>query len=387
VETLFAELKRYVRFKEADEAALRALHPRTAPHFQAIAEVFYDRILDHAEARKALHGGETTVGRLKGTLVGWMDELLLGPWNEDYFERRCRIGRVHVRIALPQHYMFGAMNVVREELKRAAEPTEQDSRAALDKVLDLELAIMLHTFSEDLLSAEKRELSRRAQVNEKLAAVGTLTAGLSHEIRNPLNAAGLQLLVLERRVQKLDASLRPALVEPLRLVQEEIRRLEHILRDFLQFARPMKVDAKPVPLGPIVARVLDLLAGDAERRGVRIERRLHEATALADAAQVQQVVLNICLNGIEAMADGGILRVRTAVEGSEAVITVEDTGPGIPDELLQRLFEPFFTTKPAGSGLGLAIARAIVEQHGGRIDVRRRDTVGTRFEIGLPLSH
>jgi signal transduction histidine kinase len=386
VETLFAELKRYVRFREADEAALRALHLRTAPHFQSIAEIFYDRILAHDEARKALQGGESTVGRLKVTLVAWMHELLLGPWDEDYFEKRCRIGRVHVRIALPQHYMLGAMNVVREELKRVAEPTGEDARAALDKILDLELAIMLHTYSEDLISAEKHELSRRAQVNEKLAAVGTLTAGLSHEIRNPLNAAGLQLLVLERRVQKLDSELRPPLVEPLKLVQEEIHRLEHILRDFLQFARPTKVDAKPVSLGPIVARVLDLLAGDAERRGVRIERHLLEATALADAAQLHQVILNICLNGIEAMADGGTLRVATALEGPEALITVDDTGPGIPDDLLKRLFEPFFTTKPAGSGLGLAIARAIVEQHGGRIDVRRRDGSGTRFEVGLPPS-
>jgi signal transduction histidine kinase len=264
------------------------------------------------------------------------------------------------------------------------ETKDEDARAALDKVLDLELAIMLHTYSEDLISAEKHELSRRAQVNEKLAAVGTLTAGLSHEIRNPLNAAGLQLLVLERRVQKLDAELRPPLVEPLKLVQEEIHRLEHILRDFLQFARPTKVDAKPVLLGPIVARVLDLLSGDAERRGVRLERRLHEAKALADAAQLQQVILNICLNGIEAMADGGTLSVEAALEGPEAVITIDDTGPGIPDDLHKRLFEPFFTTKPAGSGLGLAIARAIVEQHGGRINVRRRDVGGTRFEVVLP---
>src|SRR5262245_6156479 len=104
-ETLLEELKRYVRFDPVDEAALRALHPIAAPEFERISTVFYDRILAHEEARKALEGGESRVGHLKVTLVAWMEGLLTGPWDEAYYERRCRIGRIHVRIALPQHYM------------------------------------------------------------------------------------------------------------------------------------------------------------------------------------------------------------------------------------------------------------------------------------------
>src|SRR5689334_20940418 len=115
-ETLFEELKRYVRFDAADEAALRELHTLVAPDFTAIAETFYARILDHENARTALVGGESQVGRLKVTLVAWMDKLLRGPWDEDYYELRAKIGRVHVRIKLPQHYMLGAMNVIRQEL-------------------------------------------------------------------------------------------------------------------------------------------------------------------------------------------------------------------------------------------------------------------------------
>ena len=118
VESLLAELKRYIEFSAADEAALRALHPVAAPRFAEIADVFYRRILDHSEARKALEGGESQVGRLKVTLKEWMDSLLAGPWDEAYYERRARIGRVHVRIALPQHYMMAAMNVLRDELSR-----------------------------------------------------------------------------------------------------------------------------------------------------------------------------------------------------------------------------------------------------------------------------
>src|SRR5262249_9189990 len=113
VETLFEELKRYVQWGPEDATALRALHPRAAQDFVRIADVFYRRIIEHDEARKALEGGESQVGRLKIALEAWMDTLLAGPWDEVYYERRARIGRLHVRIGLPQHYMFGAMNILR----------------------------------------------------------------------------------------------------------------------------------------------------------------------------------------------------------------------------------------------------------------------------------
>src|SRR5262249_45751113 len=116
-ESILEELKRYVGFGPDDEQALQALHPHASPHFQQIAEVFYDRILAHPEARQVLEAGERRVGQLKRTLVRWMDGVLNGPWDEAYFELRCRIGRVHVKIGLPQHYMFAAMNVVRRELE------------------------------------------------------------------------------------------------------------------------------------------------------------------------------------------------------------------------------------------------------------------------------
>jgi hypothetical protein len=160
-ETLFDELKRYVKFGAQDEQALRELHPFAQPHFDRISEVFYQRILEHEGARKALTEGESMVGRLRHTLVEWMDKLLTGPWNEEYYQLRARIGRKHVDIQLPQHYMFGAMNVIRVELNalidaRYPERPERvrDSRMAVGKMLDLELAVMLHTYREDLLGLQ-----------------------------------------------------------------------------------------------------------------------------------------------------------------------------------------------------------------------------------------
>jgi signal transduction histidine kinase len=248
------------------------------------------------------------------------------------------------------------------------------------------------------LHGEKRELARKAQVAEKLAAVGTMTAGLSHEIRNPLNAAALQLSVLERRLQRLPEGTQGPLLEPLTLVKDEIRRLDHILEDFLQFARPREFVPRPVTLGPVVARVLDLLEGEAERRGVSLVRELELGGALppvaGDEERLRQVLVNLTLNALEATPEGGTIRVacfgEAAADASRSGapgrigVAIEDSGPGVPAAVRDRLFEPFFTTKAKGSGLGLSIVHAIVAQHGGTISIEEGDGGGARFVLWLP---
>ena len=235
------------------------------------------------------------------------------------------------------------------------------------------------------LQAEKGVLARRAQVAEKLAAVGTMTAGLSHEIRNPLNAAGLQLSVLQRRIEKLPAELQASLLEPLTLVREEIRRLDHILEDFLQFARPRELFARPVDLNASMGRVADLLEGDAERRGVQMARNFQSIpTVQGDEGRLRQVMMNLMLNALEATPRGGKVRVSTWAADGEVMLAVEDSGRGVSLEARAHLFEPFFTTKPQGSGLGLPIVHAIVTQHGGSIHVEQPEAGGARFVVRLP---
>jgi signal transduction histidine kinase len=244
------------------------------------------------------------------------------------------------------------------------------------------------------LHGEKRDLSRRAQMAEKLAAVGTMTAGLSHEIRNPLNAAALQLSVLERRIQRLDGGAQPPLLEPLTLVRDEIRRLDHILEDFLQFARPREFVARPVDVVAVVTKVLDLLGGPAERKGVRLERDLAPVPAVAgDEERLRQVLVNLGLNALDAVPPGGRVRVSCRAEppppelpgaGPQVAVRVDDDGAGVPPEARDRIFEPFFTTKASGSGLGLSIVHAIVAQHGGRITVEESPEGGARFSLILP---
>jgi two-component system sensor histidine kinase HydH len=244
------------------------------------------------------------------------------------------------------------------------------------------------------LHGEKRELARRAQTSEKLAAVGTMTAGLSHEIRNPLNAAALQLSVLERRVAKLPPAQQAPLLEPLTLVKDEIRRLDHILEDFLSFARPREFRAHPVDVVAVVTKTLDLLEGEAERRGVRLERDLADVPAVAgDEERLRQVLVNLTLNALEAVPDGGWIRVSCRLDppdplradGLETVaVAVDDSGPGVSADVRERIFEPFFTTKAEGSGLGLSIVHAIVAQHGGSVQVEEAPEGGARFLVRLP---
>ena len=237
------------------------------------------------------------------------------------------------------------------------------------------------------LHAEKRELARRAQVAEKLAAVGTLTAGISHEIRNPLNAAGLQLAVLERRIHKLpESQQQQALLEPLGLVRDEIRRLEHLLEDFLQFARPRDLDARSVDVHAVLEAVLGLLGGDAERRGITLERQIDAElpAVLGDPERLRQVMMNLALNALEATPRGGRVRVTARTIENDVMLGVEDSGPGIPAENAERIFEPFFTTKASGSGLGLPIVHAIVTQHGGSIGYEKSPFGGARFWVRLP---
>ena len=235
------------------------------------------------------------------------------------------------------------------------------------------------------LQAEKRELMRRAQVAEKLAAVGTLTAGLSHEIRNPLNAAALQLSVAERRVERLPTELQGPISEPLSLVRDEIRRLEHILQDFLQFARPIHFVPKTVELNVVVQKVYSLLKGDAERRGIRFECSCPSGVrVLGDQDRIQQVLVNLSLNALDAAPSGGWIRLICHQAERDVVLSVEDSGAGIGPEDMQHIFEPFFTTKPAGSGLGLPIVHAIVTQHDGSIQAENMPGAGARFTIRLP---
>jgi signal transduction histidine kinase len=217
--------------------------------------------------------------------------------------------------------------------------------------------------------------------------MGTLALNLAHEIRNPLNAAVLQLHLLGRHVDKLqvDDDARRALHHKAEIVGDEIGRLNRLLTEFLELARPRAPVRELVHFRRLIDDVLDLEQGAALARGVVVERDLASDCALrGDPEKLKQVVLNLVMNGLEAMRDGGKLVVCLANHAEEVRLVVEDTGTGIDAAALAQVFDPFFTTKEGGTGLGLSIVRKIVDQHAGEIRIESQRGTGTRVTVVLP---
>ncbi len=235
---------------------------------------------------------------------------------------------------------------------------------------------------------ERHALERRAADAEAISAMSTLALNLAHEIRNPLNAALLQLRLLGRDVDKLDcdAAHKDALKQRGTIVGDEIGRLERLLTEFLELARPRGIARQPVHVGRLVADVLELHAIPAQTHRVTLRTEIaHDGcVAIGDVEKLKQVVVNLVVNALEAMKEGGELVARVQPIADAVVVSVEDTGPGVSPEHLESIFDPFFTTKPAGTGLGLSIVRKIVDQHGGDVRIDSEPGHGTRVHVRIP---
>jgi two-component system, NtrC family, sensor histidine kinase HydH len=238
------------------------------------------------------------------------------------------------------------------------------------------------------LKRERRSLEKRAADAEALSTMGTLAMNLAHEIRNPLNAAVLQLHLLERDVGKLqiDPDASRALKQRTAIVGAEIGRLNRLLTEFLDLARPRGISREPVALGALVEEVLTLERETADSFGVSIERDLDAkgCVAMGDREKLKQVVINLVVNALEAMKEGGTLVTRTSVEGNRVILSIADTGAGIEPSHMGEVFEPFFTTKEGGTGLGLSIVRKIIDQHGGDVRIDSHRGKGTRVTVEIP---
>lgn len=527
-ETRFAELKRYVEFSAEDAALLRGFRAVAAPHFERITQEFYDRTRRHEDAH-AVFTGEAQIARLQRSLVRWLERVFSGSYDEAYFAETSAIGRVHVRVGLPQRYMFTAMAQIRASLVELAEASgAAGSRVAraICRLLDLELAIMLESYRDDWISRiqhverlEKEALGRslavtqhryvnavelahalivgldaggvirlfnreaervtgfardevlgaafvtalgfdpdgdgarlrellarfaelhargagtegaaaletaihsksgrvrvvrwhltyapcagdevsvfalgldstdeRAQLartrqQERLAAIGTLAAGLAHEIRNPLNGAQLHITYLDRALRRAQAG--EELLASVGVVGDELKRLGGLVVEFLDFARPRPLQLRPVAVQALFERVAQLLGEPARGQGVRLRLDAPPAALelLADGDRLEQVLLNLTRNAIEALEPGGggevVLRARR--QPRTVTIEVEDGGPGVPPQA--PIFDAFFSSKAQGTGLGLSITHRIVTDHGGSIDVESRPG-RTVFRVILPL--
>jgi two-component system sensor histidine kinase HydH len=377
--TFLQSVRDYVGFDDDASAALREAHPLVAPHFGAIIDDFYASIETHPGARAAITGGAAQILRLKRSLLLWIDELFRGPHDEAYFERRSRIGRVHVQISLPQMYMFGAMDRIRvrslDVLHAASSIAPAASHrmiTALHQILDIELAIMLETYREDLLA--------KNSTAERLATIGQFAAGIGHELRNPLGVVESSAYLVSRRLEQLQIS-DPSLSRHMEKIATEVRRSTQTINDLLELAR-----SKPLKRRPTDASVFLAQAVSAAQLppGVQVEVVAPPGTMLdIDPDQLTRVVTNLLINASQAMAGAGHVWVEARREETKSVLFVRDDGPGIPSEVRGRIFEALFTTKAKGNGLGLALCRRIAEAHAGTVTLDPSEG-GAAFKITIP---
>jgi PAS domain S-box-containing protein len=235
----------------------------------------------------------------------------------------------------------------------------------------------------DLDSLES--INTQLQVSERLAALGRITAGVAHEVKNPLNSMRLWL-------ENLKATLPPeqdgGAQQAVQVLDKEIDRLDAVVKRFLDFTRPVELKLEATDLAELLKDVVRVAQPQMRKAGVEVEELLGNGVpeVWADRDLLKQAVLNLVLNAAEAMSTGGELRVELSRRGEMAEISVSDTGKGIPLENQQKIFQLFFTTRPGGSGIGLATTFRIVQLHNGSIDFQSEAGRGTTFRIELPLA-
>ncbi len=234
---------------------------------------------------------------------------------------------------------------------------------------------------------ERKLLERQLVQTEKLASVGTFTAGLAHEIRNPLNSVNLQLLLLERRIRDGSKNSETESQQLINIVREELSRLDNLVTEFLFFAKPLNLDFHPNNIHRILDDVFALFHARMIQNGITVEREYMENPPLLslDKEKMKQSLINVVQNSIEAMPNGGKLKVSTSVKQKKVLLTITDTGAGIPEKDLDKVFEVFYTCKEKGTGLGLPIALHIIEMHGGTIEMQSKQGVGTTCIISLAI--
>jgi PAS domain S-box-containing protein len=300
------------------------------------------------------------------------------------------LGRRVTEIFPAGHPLHEALRLENDELHEIASETEFETlegkkriSVSVQEIQEAGERMGALVTLRDLDSIES--INTQLQVSERLAAVGRITAGVAHEVKNPLNSMRLWL---ENLKESLPPETDGMAQQAVHVLDTEIDRLDAVVKRFLDFSRPMDVRLEPTQLADVLHEVLEIAQPQLQRSNVQVAQLIPIGVpeAFVDRALLKQAVLNLVLNATEAMPDGGQLQLTLSRRGEMAEITVGDTGKGIPLENRQKIFQLFFTTRPGGSGIGLASAFRIVQLHNGSIDFTTEVGRGTTFRIELPLA-
>jgi two-component system sensor histidine kinase HydH len=276
-------------------------------------------------------------------------------------------------------------NITRETLESVMTFAQQAGLAIHNALRYQELKAFSQQMEEKIqkTTADLRKTEAQLIRSEKLAALGQLSAGIAHEIRNPLTSINILIHSLTENLPTEDSRL-----EDLKVIEEEILRINEIVDQFLRFAKPASPLFEKTNLIPIFEEILQLLRPQIEKGKIAAKKAFDLLPPITvDKEQIKQVILNLLMNAIQAMPGGGDLNMsgRLSGDGYWVELTIQDSGIGIPQEDLEKLFDPFFSTREGGIGLGLSIAHRIIDQHHGKIEVESIPEKGTRFAISLPV--
>jgi signal transduction histidine kinase len=405
--------KDYLLLTDEEEEGLKSLQPLMTRHVGELVDGFYQHLLQFAETRKLL-SDELIATRLKDAQARYLLSLVTGPYDGAYRDGRIKIGEVHERIGLTPSWYLGAYALYLNMLHplifkeyRGRPERCQFLRIALTKIvfLDIQLAIeaYIRKSSDKLEFANKQlaELSRQLEKGltqkkrdlqetqeqlrqtERLAELGTLASGMAHEIGTPMN------VILGRAEYLMQRTQEETTKKGLETIVAQVERITRIMNQLLTFARRRPLERQPLDLKRTVEDCLEVVRERLGRH--RIETETHFAPSLppvhADADHMSQVLLNLVINAVHAMPEGGTLRIGLEPVKGHVRMTVADTGHGIPQDALPRIFDPFFTTKEVGkgTGLGLTVVHGIVQEHGGTITVESEPNRGTTFTVLLPV--
>jgi signal transduction histidine kinase len=375
---------------QSSDAVVQVSHKieRLGRRMKNVEEVFsalkenLDQILSNLQDGIMLFTRDSRAVLVSRSVERFLDvsrDQLLGAEVHDIFDRTTLLGRT-VRQAFD-----AGMSIVQEEITTEAgrrlelslDFIHDDRDEQLSEGRSLGALLTLHDVESVSEIESELELSRR------MAAIGRLTSGVGHEVKNPINAIVVHLELLRSKVGGEATAARH-----LEIIQSEIQRLDRVVQTLVDFSRPVELQLKDHDMRSIVSSVLMLASAGLESYNVTVVSQLpgHPIMVKADADLLKQALLNVVLNGAQAMPDGGELSVRLTEDGRSAIIKVQDHGEGIPDEIRPKIFDLYFTTKRDGSGIGLAMTYRILQLHHGQLDVESKVGEGSTFTLSLPAA-
>jgi len=259
-----------------------------------------------------------------------------------------------------------------------------DGRSLHVTIIDIEDTDQRHSGKMLLLQdlSQLKKLEMQLQRTERDAAIGRMAGGVAHELRNPLSSIKGLTLLLKSRFTSDSSDGKAA-----DLLIEEVERLDRSIGELLDYARPANLDVQALPIDDLVKKAVTLIRADADSLGIAIDEKYHcaETSVTADPDKMIQVILNLCLNSLQAMENGGRLAVTTAQLQDAVTIEIRDSGSGIAEEIMPKIFDPYFTSKSGGTGLGLAISAKIMQDHNGTISLSSQADQGTTVIVTIPL--